>query len=223
MERLKDRFGTREMRALFGATLVLRLVYPFFASPLDRLFSDPARHWDNALHFFEPGVMGSSDPYLYQVWLFALQRFAASGALGGFAPTVQLGTGMLCAAMPYGWYRALRELLPERQALGEPESDQQHGRPDPDLRIGRGETHEGRGPAHDHDRQQEGVLASPQIAEMAENDRAKRAHAKAGAEHGEVGEDGGRVVAGREELRAEKNGQRPVEVEVVPLEHGAEG
>jgi hypothetical protein len=117
MDRFTDRCVTREWRALFGASLVLRLLYPFFASPLDRLYSDPARHWDNALHFFEPSVMGSSDPYLYQVWLFTLQRFAASGTLGGFAPTVLLGCGVLCAAMPYGWYRALKELLPKRQAL----------------------------------------------------------------------------------------------------------
>jgi hypothetical protein len=118
MGRFADRFGTRQWRTLFGASLILRLLYPFFTSPLDRLFSDPARHWDNALHFLDPGVMGSSDPYLYQVWLFALQRFADTGALGGFAPTVQLGCGVLCASMPFGWYRALKELLPERQALG---------------------------------------------------------------------------------------------------------
>jgi hypothetical protein len=105
-------FGERELRWLFGSALLLRLLYPFFSSPLDRLFSDPARHWDNALHFLNPSVMGSGDPYLYQVWLFGLQQLA-----GHSVPTVLLGCGVLCAAMPYGWYRALRELLPRPWAL----------------------------------------------------------------------------------------------------------
>jgi hypothetical protein len=45
-------------------------------------------------------------------WLFSLQRIAHGGM-----PTVLLGCGILCAAMPYGWYRALRELLPKNRAL----------------------------------------------------------------------------------------------------------
>lgn len=105
--------GTHELRWLFGATLLLRLLYPFFSSPLDRLFSDPARHWDNALHFLHPSVMGSGDPYLYQVWLFGLHQLT-----GQSMPGVLLGCGVLCAAMPYGWYRALKELLPMPWALG---------------------------------------------------------------------------------------------------------
>src|ERR1700691_1783508 len=105
-------FGTHELRWLFGPTLLLRLLYPFCSSPLERRFSDPARHWDNALHFLNPSVMGSGDPYLYQVWLFGLQQLA-----GHSVPTVLLGCGVLCAAMPYGWYRALRELLPRPWAL----------------------------------------------------------------------------------------------------------
>ena len=104
---------THVLRWLFGSALLLRLLYPFFSSPLERLFSDPARHWDNALHFLHPGVMGSGDPYLYQVWLFALQQLA-----GQSTSWVLLGCGVLCAAMPYGWYRALRELLPASWALG---------------------------------------------------------------------------------------------------------
>ncbi len=104
--------GTRELRWLFGAALLLRLLYPFFSSPFDRLFSDPARHWDNALHFLHPSVMGSGDPYLYQLWLYALQRLP-----GQSMPGVLLGCAVLCAAMPYGWYRALRELLPAPWAL----------------------------------------------------------------------------------------------------------
>jgi hypothetical protein len=108
----------RILRWLFGAVLLQRLLYPFFNSPLEHLYSDPGRHWNNALHFLDPDVMGSGDPYFYQLWLFVLQRLAgASAAAAHPAPGVLLGCGLLCAAMPFGWYRALRELLPAHWAL----------------------------------------------------------------------------------------------------------
>jgi hypothetical protein len=96
----------------FGGVLVLRLLYPFFNSPLTHIFSDPQRHWDNAALFLAPSVMGSGDPYLYQLWLFALRQLA-----GPSSATILTGCGVLCAAMPYGWYRALRELLPRVASL----------------------------------------------------------------------------------------------------------
>lgn len=97
---------------LFGAVLVVRLLYPFFNSPLTHLYSDPLRHWQNAEQFLSPSVMGSGDPFLYQLWLFLL-RWAA----GPTSALVLTGCGALCSAMPYGWYRALRELLPRGDAL----------------------------------------------------------------------------------------------------------
>jgi hypothetical protein len=109
----------RLLRWLFGAVLLQRLLYPFFNSPLQHLYSDPGRHWNNALRFLNPDVLGSGDPYLYQFWLFVLQRLAGvPESAGSSAPGVLLGCGILCAAMPYGWYRALRELLPTPWALG---------------------------------------------------------------------------------------------------------
>jgi hypothetical protein len=99
-------------RTLFGAVLVIRLLYPFFNSPLTHIFSDPQRHWDNAALFMHPSVMGSGDPYLYQLWLFALRQLS-----GDSAPWLLTACGVLCAGMPYGWYRALRELVPRLTAL----------------------------------------------------------------------------------------------------------
>lgn len=101
------------MKRLFELLLVARLLFPFFNSPLTHLYSDPQRHWDNGAWFLHAGIMGSSDPYLYQVWMFVLRRLSNDDT-----PTILLGCGLLCAAMPYGWYRALRELLPGRWALG---------------------------------------------------------------------------------------------------------
>jgi hypothetical protein len=104
----------REVRwsTVFGAVLVMRLLYPFFNSPLQHLFSDAQRHWETGLHFLHPDVMGSGDPYSYQLWLFLLQRLA-----GDSSAMILTGCGVLCAAMPYGWYRTLRELMPRLPAL----------------------------------------------------------------------------------------------------------
>ena len=101
------------MRWLFGAVLLLRLLFPFFNSPLGHLFSDPLRHWNNGLHFLHPDLMGGDDPFLYQAWLAALQ-FLSQGS----DAWINLGSALLCVLMPYGWYRALRELLPKNWALG---------------------------------------------------------------------------------------------------------
>ncbi|MGH8539955.1 MAG: glycosyltransferase family 39 protein, partial [Stenotrophobium sp.] len=101
------------LRWLLGAALLLRLLFPFFDSPLDHLFSDPNRHWENGLYFLHPNVMGSGDPYLYQLWMFLLQKLA-----GGSHAVILAGCGALCALMPYGWYRALKELIPKTHALG---------------------------------------------------------------------------------------------------------
>jgi hypothetical protein len=104
--------NARRLQPLFGLMLIGRLLYPFFNSPLDHLFSDPLRHWDNGGQFLHPSIMGSIDPFLFQLWIFVLRRIAQ-----GTTPAVLLGCGLLCAAMPYGWYRALRELQTRERAL----------------------------------------------------------------------------------------------------------
>lgn len=101
------------LRWIFGFVLLARLLYPFFNSPLDHLGSDPLMHWQNGQHLFDPNLMGSIDPYLYQVVMHLIQ--ALPGPTGA---TVSAAIGVLCAAMPYGWYRAFKELLPRSWALG---------------------------------------------------------------------------------------------------------
>jgi hypothetical protein len=104
--------GERRWRHVFGAVLVARLLYPFFNSPLSHLYSDPLRHWANGARFLAPDLIGAGDPYLYQLYMYLLRALSADDP-----PTVLLACGVLCSAMPYGWYRALRELLPRRAAL----------------------------------------------------------------------------------------------------------
>jgi hypothetical protein len=98
---------------IFGAVLLLRLLFPCFDSPFDHLFSDPLRHWNNGARFLHPDLIGAGDPFLYQAWLAALQWLTQQSR-----PLIDLVSGVLCALMPYGWYRALRELLPRDWALG---------------------------------------------------------------------------------------------------------
>ncbi|HWU68704.1 MAG TPA: glycosyltransferase family 39 protein [Stenotrophobium sp.] len=102
----------RRLRWALGTALLLRLLFPFFDSPLTHLFSDPGRHWQNGLNFLHPDIMGSGDPFLYQLWIFLLQKIAH-----GNPAAIVTGCGALCALMPYGWYRALKELLPKNRAL----------------------------------------------------------------------------------------------------------
>ena len=110
----ETRGAERELRLrwVFGAVLLGRLLFPFFNSPLSHLFSDPLRHWANGARFAQPDLIGAGDPYLYQLWIYLVRTLSA-----GNEPTILLACGLLCAAMPYGWYRALRELLPRPAAL----------------------------------------------------------------------------------------------------------
>ncbi len=98
--------------ALCACVLVLRVLFVLLDSPLAHLYSDPLRHWNNGRDFLHPTVMGSGDPYLYQLWLFVLQHIPGTGSAAILA-----GCALLCAAMPYGWYRALRELAPRERSL----------------------------------------------------------------------------------------------------------
>ncbi len=113
-------------------------------------------------------------------------------------------------------------LAAEREALHEAEHDQQDRRRDADRRVGRQHADQERADAHQRHGDEEGVLAADEIAETAEHQRAERADRKAGRE-GEQREDEGRRRRNTgEELAGENRAERAVDVEIVPLEHGAE-
>ncbi|MEM1159015.1 MAG: hypothetical protein AAGH72_12260 [Verrucomicrobiota bacterium] len=102
--RLKD-WGWN-VRIIFGCILLatlLRFLHGFWFNPMDHLFSDPARHWNNATHFFSPDLMGGADPILYQLYLFVIQQLTFSNKW-----IIGAVTGVLCAVMPWTYYRASR-------------------------------------------------------------------------------------------------------------------
>jgi Dolichyl-phosphate-mannose-protein mannosyltransferase len=76
-----------------------------FNNPLQHLFSDPQRHWDNGLVFLKPELMSGCDPILYQVYLYLVQQLTRGNAIA-----VGLITAALSASMPWVYYRAAREL-----------------------------------------------------------------------------------------------------------------
>ncbi|MGY3462241.1 hypothetical protein ACVWW5_007691 [Bradyrhizobium sp. LM3.4] len=110
----------------------------------------------------------------------------------------------------------------ERQALGEAQRDQDdRGRDANGRRVGQQADDEGR-QTHDQDGDEECVFAADDVADTAEHDRAERAHQEACREGQQREDVAGCRGIGREELRADDAGQRPVKIEVVPLEDGTE-
>ncbi len=82
---------------------VLRFFAGILDNPLEHLFSDPARHWDNAVNFSNPGLMGGCDPILYQLYLVGIRAISAGNSL-----IIGILTGLLSATMPWLYYRAAR-------------------------------------------------------------------------------------------------------------------
>jgi hypothetical protein len=77
--------------------------------------------------------------------------------------------------------------------------------------------------AHDHDREQEGHLPPHHVADAPEYDRTERPHGKSSGEREQRKDERRiRIAHAGEELLADDRRQRAVEIEVVPLEHGAE-
>ena len=85
--------------ALFALGLAFR-VYAVLVlrNPMDALFSDPWRHWENAKLFLTPTAMGASNPYLYQLYLFLVQKATHENKLA-----FGLATGGLSIAYAVVW------------------------------------------------------------------------------------------------------------------------
>jgi hypothetical protein len=113
-------------------------------------------------------------------------------------------------------------LAAEREALQQPQRDEQHRRSPADRRVRRQQADEECRAAHHDDRDQERVLAADEIADPAEDDRAERPDQEARCVRRERRKQRCGLVTLREEQRREERRERRVQVEVVPLEYGAE-
>ena len=120
-------------------------------------------------------------------------------------------------------HRRAAVLAAERQPLQHADEQQRNRRRDADGVIRRQESDGRRRAAHDEQRHQEGALAADEIADAAEEQRAERPHDEADGEGGEIRDEGQRVVAGGIEERRDDRGQAAEDIEVVPLDHRADG
>ena len=98
---------------LFGYVLLYRFAFPFFCNPMQNIFSDPARHWQNGQRFFSgPVFMNGVDAKFYQLFMWAIEQ-----TLSLNDHIIIALSGLLCAASGYVWYKAAREILPKDTAL----------------------------------------------------------------------------------------------------------
>ena len=110
----------------------------------------------------------------------------------------------------------------DREALRHAQNDQQDRRENADVAVARQQADERRRQAHGRDGDEERVLAADDVADAAEHQRAERAHDEAGGE-GQKREDvAGDFRVGAEEVDSHHADERAVEIEIVPLEDGAE-
>jgi len=85
------------------AASCFRVFICFAHNPMDYLFSDMSRHWDNGLHFPRGGYNAAADPIGYQVYIFVLQKITAGNRF-----LVAAACSLLSVLMPWTFYRAAR-------------------------------------------------------------------------------------------------------------------
>jgi hypothetical protein len=114
-------------------------------------------------------------------------------------------------------------LTADREALHDPQGDQQDRRPHADRVVGRQQADEEAAGAHQRHGQQHHRLAADPVAEVAEEEAAEGACHVTGGE-GAEGRDGphGGVGPGEEQIAEDQRGDGAVDEEVVELDGGAE-
>lgn len=98
--------------ALLVSVMAYRFIYIFTNPPTNHLFSDPHRHWDNARNFWTPGLFGSMDPLMYQLFLWFVRTLTQDNSWA-----IAACVGVLSAALPWFWFKALKEVVPVKWAL----------------------------------------------------------------------------------------------------------
>ncbi|HKD83208.1 MAG TPA: hypothetical protein VKB58_00575 [Terriglobales bacterium] len=94
---------TKVLMALIVAASCFRVLLCFVHNPMDYLWMDMVRHWENGLHFPRGGYAGAADPIVYQVYLFVLQRLTACNRY-----LIAFASAVLSVFMPWTYYMAAR-------------------------------------------------------------------------------------------------------------------
>jgi len=111
----------------------------------------------------------------------------------------------------------------ERDALEDPQHDEQGRGERAGLRIGRQESDQEGRSAHQANGGEECALAADAVADDSEDERTERAEGESGGEQAERGDQRGRRVERREEGVTDDRRERAEDEEVVPLERGPGG
>ena len=94
---------------LIAVGIWLRVEHVFTHNPMDHIWSDPQRHWEQGTQTLRRDPMTLTDPVMYQVYVGILGKLTL-----GEPFLVALYTALLACLTPWLWYRFARELLPGR-------------------------------------------------------------------------------------------------------------
>lgn len=92
---------------LIVAGIWLRVEHIFTYNPIDHIWSDTQRHWEQGIESLRRDPMSMTDPVLYQIYIGILAKLTLGEPL-----LVALYTLLLSCLTPWIWYRFARELLP---------------------------------------------------------------------------------------------------------------
>ncbi|WKT60433.1 NPCBM/NEW2 domain-containing protein [Microbulbifer thermotolerans] len=87
----------------------LRVDYILHYNPVDHIWSDPQRHWEQGVDALRSDPMALTDPVLYQLYIGLLGKLTLKDPL-----LVAFYTALLSLVTPWIWYRFLRELQPSK-------------------------------------------------------------------------------------------------------------
>lgn len=88
---------------ILGAALRVWTIYTY--NPVDHVFSDAQRHWEQGTDVLRNDLMSNTDPIMYQLYVGALAKLSLN-----FPALIAFYTSILALFTPWVWYRFLREL-----------------------------------------------------------------------------------------------------------------
>jgi hypothetical protein len=90
---------------LILASGLIRAWYVIVYNPVDHIWSDPARHWEQGVDLLRIDLMSMTDPIGYQLYVALLAKFSLK-----IPALVAYCTILLSLIGPWLWYRFFREL-----------------------------------------------------------------------------------------------------------------
>lgn len=88
---------------------LIQVVTVFVYNPVEHIWSDPERHWQQGIDALRIDLMSTTDPILYQLYIGVLAKLTLKMPV-----LVAFYTSLLAVATPWVWYRFLRELQTSR-------------------------------------------------------------------------------------------------------------